>query len=245
VDPITNFAISTVQAGSTIIGSAATPRTIALEAGDGAKFPGGDGTTLFDVILWPPATLPDVGNAEIVRVTRVGDTLTTAARAQQGTAALNTIAANWQVARNIFAADLNSLNRQQLAYAEATADVVISAITEATADSIVSAGAVTFDGLTPVVIDFFCATVTSAADGRIIFVLYDGSSSIGLLGETYRPAGSQNWTPIRLSRRLTPSGAKTYSVRAYRVNNNQTIKAGAGGVGAYVPAFIRISKAVQ
>jgi hypothetical protein len=94
MDPYVNLAISTVQSGSTILGSSATPKTIILAAGDGAKWPGGDGTTQFDVTLWPSA-FPTPTSAEIVRVTRVGDTLTTVTRGKAPTSALTTIAVGW------------------------------------------------------------------------------------------------------------------------------------------------------
>lgn len=96
-DPHTNFGYSTVQAGSTIIGSAISPKTIVLFPGDGASYPGGDGTTQFNVVLWPSAARALRANSEVIRVTRVGDVLTTVARAQEGTAALSVIAAGYQV----------------------------------------------------------------------------------------------------------------------------------------------------
>jgi len=108
-DPHSNFPYSTVQAGSTIIGSTATPRTVALATGNGASFPGGDGTTQFNVVLWPPGTRPLASNAEIARVTRSGDVLTTTARGQEGTAALGTIAAGWQVMAAVTAKTLTDV----------------------------------------------------------------------------------------------------------------------------------------
>lgn len=100
MDPLTSFAASVVQTGSTIIGSTATPKTIKLAAGEGAQFPGGDGTTQFYVVGGPAGVPFDAANAaqvEYVRVTRSGDTLTTASRGQLGTTALATWAASWRV----------------------------------------------------------------------------------------------------------------------------------------------------
>jgi hypothetical protein len=98
VDPYSDLAISTVQAGSTIIGSTGAAKTIILASGDGAVFPGGDGTTQFDVTLWPSG-YPQSTTAEICRVTRTGDTLTTvtAGRGRAPTAAMSTVAAGWNV----------------------------------------------------------------------------------------------------------------------------------------------------
>jgi microcystin-dependent protein len=96
-DPHTNFGYSTVQAGSTIIGSSGTPKTILLNTGDGASFAGGDGTTQFNIVVWPQSSRPLSANAEIIRCTRVGDTLTTVARHQEGSSALTTITDGYQV----------------------------------------------------------------------------------------------------------------------------------------------------
>lgn len=96
-DPMTNGPYSVVQSGSSIIGSTGNPRTIKLVTGQGAWFPGGDGTTEFNVVGWPATGRPTPDVMEIVRCTRTGDTLTTTARAQEGTSAVATWAAGWQV----------------------------------------------------------------------------------------------------------------------------------------------------
>lgn len=110
-DPHSNFAYSTVQAGSSIIGSNGTPKTIVLATGDGASFPTGDGVTQFNVVVWPPNARPLAANAEVVRVTRSGDTLTTTARGQEGSAALSTIAAGYQVMAAVTAKTLTDMEQ--------------------------------------------------------------------------------------------------------------------------------------
>jgi hypothetical protein len=100
-DPHIDFCLETVQAASTIIGSSATPKTIVLTTGAGSAAPWSslpnDGTTEFDVIVWPGTGLPLLPNVEIVRVTRVGDTLTTTARGRGVSDPISTVAAGWKV----------------------------------------------------------------------------------------------------------------------------------------------------
>jgi microcystin-dependent protein len=109
VDPYKNFSYGTVQVASTIIGSTANPATIILESGRGADFPGGDGSTQFDALIWPGDERPLSTNAEFVRVTRSGDTLTTTARGAQGTTPLAGIAAGYQVAVGMSAGLLDQI----------------------------------------------------------------------------------------------------------------------------------------
>lgn len=134
----------------------------------------------------------------------------------------------------------------EMAYVEFTSPVTISATTEATADQIVSAGSVSFDGSTAVIIEFFtpeCVNPNATDNAR--FAVYDGSSSLGELARTLTAAvGSGLGFPVYLRYRLTPSNAShTYSIRGWKGTNNWSAQAGAGGAGAFMPGFIRISKA--
>lgn len=132
-------------------------------------------------------------------------------------------------------------------YVEKTSDTSITNTTEGAADTIVTGSAVTYDGSTVVLIEFFCARINpdTAAAGRYVWVvLYDGASSIGQWGLIQTPAAASFAVPIRLARRITPSAAAhTYSVRAFVGAGTATAFAGAGGNGATMPAFIRITKA--
>lgn len=109
-DPHTDLASSTVQAGSTIIGSTAAGTTIILATGDGTKFPSGGA---FYVTLAPASTDPALPGSEIVRVTRSTDTLTvaTGGRGQGTTTALATIAAGWQVIAGLTSEYLTQLEK--------------------------------------------------------------------------------------------------------------------------------------
>jgi hypothetical protein len=126
----------------------------------------------------------------------------------------------------------------------AVANVTVSATTEATATTICSAGAVTFDGSTPAIIECFAPDFDAgAATYDITFVLYDGASSIGQLGEIISSTASTDRRSFFSTTRLTPSAAShTYSFRAFRAATNVTVHAGGGGVGVRFPASIRVYK---
>lgn len=132
-------------------------------------------------------------------------------------------------------------------YVEKTSNTTISATAEASADTVVTGSAVTYDGSTAVVIEFFTPYARPAIDaaGRLLSIyLYDGSSSIGRMGAYITPAASNDSKPILLRRRLTPSAAAhTYSIRATINASTGGLNAGAGGSGADMPSYIRITKA--
>lgn len=130
----------------------------------------------------------------------------------------------------------------ELAYAEITSTASITATLEASADTIVSAGAVTYDGA-PVLVQFFAPYALGTAT-TLVCLLFDGSTSLGYIiarsgGGTMSSMQPQlnGWV------RFTPSAAShTYSIRAYQAGGSATIGAGAGGSGNARAAFIRITK---
>lgn len=133
----------------------------------------------------------------------------------------------------------------ELSYVEFTANVTITATTEATATTIVTAGALSFDGVARVRIEFFTPVIEPGitANSFINVVLYDGTS-IGLFNQAQTDVADGGITGFMAVRYLTPSaGDHTYSIRAYRTVSNGTVFAGAGGIGNFVPGYIRISVA--
>ena len=130
-------------------------------------------------------------------------------------------------------------------YVEKTSDTSITATSAATANTIVTGNAVTYDGSTPVIIEFFTPAInTEPTGGSLCFVvLYDGTG-IGTLAIQRTPASANDDKAAYVRRRLTPSAAShTYSIRAYVSAGTSNVSAGAGGVGVTMPAFIRITKA--
>jgi len=133
----------------------------------------------------------------------------------------------------------------ELDYTEITTDASITATTEATADTVVTAGAVVFDGSTTVMVEFSTSRgrPEPVAGALLTVVLYDGATSLGEFGYIRSAAAQNQLLPMRLARRLTPSAAShTFSVRAFVSTGTGILKAGPGGVGLIVPAFIRITK---
>jgi hypothetical protein len=135
---------------------------------------------------------------------------------------------------------------RQLAYAERTSPLAVSAAnTEASPVTVVSAPAVTFDGATPVIVEFFMpAVVPAAAAGTAVqFWLYQDGVSQGRLGYVGTP-GSGLFMPVTASRRLTPtSGSHSYAIGAGAVTADGNMYCGAGGTGQYVPGYIRVARA--
>lgn len=136
-------------------------------------------------------------------------------------------------------------------YMAFTSPVSITATSEATANTVVTGSAVTYDGSTVVMVEFFCpyGSTPPADAAQLNTWLYDGSSSIGRL-EYRQNDGNHNAggdTPsasaVFGSRRLTPSNAShTYSVRSSVSTGTGSMGAGAGGNAAVMPGFIRITK---
>lgn len=132
----------------------------------------------------------------------------------------------------------------ELAYNEFTSNVSITATTEATANTVVAASAVAFDGATRVRVEFYAVLLHPPVGQSIVIVLYDGSSSIGVLGQASNATAVAVDQGAMEARFLTPSNAShTYSVRAYVTSGTGTVYSGAAGAGVYVPGYIRITRA--
>ncbi len=134
----------------------------------------------------------------------------------------------------------------ELAYAELTAPLPLSAAnTEASPITVVASPAVTFNGTTPVVVDFFMPAVApgAAAGNAIQAWLYQDGVSLGRLLYVQNAAAGNLITPVHASRRLTPSsGSHSYAVGAAAVGANGNMYCGAGGTGQYLPGFLRVTR---
>jgi hypothetical protein len=138
----------------------------------------------------------------------------------------------------------------ELDYVAFTSPVSVTATAEASATTIVTGSAVVYDGSTVAVIELVVPDVDmggqNVGDLTIVW-LYDGSSSIGFAAVLRNPLTGANALrqPIHIAHRLTPSAAThTYSWRGTVTNASRpaSIAAGAGGAGARLPGYIRITR---
>lgn len=126
----------------------------------------------------------------------------------------------------------------EFAYTEFTGTVSVTAVSEGTANQAVAASAVTFDGSTVVVLEFWCPYVLIGG-GSPSIEFFDGSTGIGGILTL-----SANAVGFSLKKRITPSAAAhTYSVKGWTTAGTATIGAGTGAAAAALPGFIRITKA--
>jgi hypothetical protein len=134
----------------------------------------------------------------------------------------------------------------QLTYAELTTTKAVTSTVETSADLVVAAGVVTFDGATPVLVECFAPAVVppAVAGANLILWLYQDGVSIGRLGAVGNPASATMIAPVHLARRFTPTaGAHALSFAATVSGATGTVIGGTGGVGQYLPAFIRVTRA--
>lgn len=139
----------------------------------------------------------------------------------------------------------------ELDYVEGTAGnpQSITATTAATAQTVVASNAVTYDGVTPIVIEFEAPVASPASSGNseVYFQLWDDTAGtrLGYIAYTSNPTTGSNrdYKTIQGHRRLTPAaGTRVYSIRAH-VNNAGQVYSGPGGQDQYTPAFLRITRA--
>ena len=130
-------------------------------------------------------------------------------------------------------------------YVEFTSTVAVTATVEGSANTVVTAGAVAFDGSTVGIIEFFASRVTpeTTAGVPLKIIATDGGTVLGIIANIVSPAAAGQNIPIHVLRRLTPSNAShTFDIRAYTGSGQGDVYAGAGGATTLVPGFIRISK---
>ena len=129
-----------------------------------------------------------------------------------------------------------------LYYGQITSNVSVTATTEATANSVIAASAITFDGATPILMEFFAPYATPGGAASLYSIWLDGATSLGYAAANI--SGSTAYMPgWNARKRFTPTNAAhTYSVAAFVGSGTGTISAGAGGTGAANPAWIKITR---
>lgn len=133
----------------------------------------------------------------------------------------------------------------EINYTQATASVTVASTTEATGTTILSPGAIVFDG-TPVLLHFFCMRVnTNTVLGNgVTLSLFEGATQITRLGLMVTVAAQTQLAPWSLFYRFTPTAAShTYTLTAFSTNaNDAQFECGSGGTGAQSPMFVRFTK---
>lgn len=130
-----------------------------------------------------------------------------------------------------------------VSYVQFTTGVGISATTEASANTVVTSAAVTADGTTEYWVEFFSPQwIAGSAGNNLTAVLYDGISSIGIMG-VYGDTSTQAYGPAVVKRKITPSaGSHTYSIRGFiNAGAAAQFSGQAGGAGNHVPGYIKVS----
>jgi hypothetical protein len=137
----------------------------------------------------------------------------------------------------------------ELDFKQITADVTgINATTEAAATAVIAGNSVNFDG-SRVKLEFFAPEVVyvgGTGTNKLIAVFLRDTTVVGQAVILESGATFINGEGPLVACFDTPAmGAHTYAVKAFSgaTSPNYTIKAGAGGSGALVPAFLRVTKA--
>lgn len=132
----------------------------------------------------------------------------------------------------------------EFSYTEFTSTVSITATTSATATTLFTAPAYVADGATLIRIEVFIPNVVAGANAsgsETIIDIYDGSTSLGAIGNANTGNSSGISVALYGIRELTPSAAShTYSVRGWRTNANGSAQGGSGGAGNFLPGYIRV-----
>jgi hypothetical protein len=130
----------------------------------------------------------------------------------------------------------------------ATANTNITATTEAGATLItgLTTSTLTLDGATPVDVEAFSPLV-SRGSSWIKGAMYDniasaGAASIGFFASSNGPSTD---AVVTWKRRYTPTAAThAWSMRAWVDAGTGIVYAGAGGAGANMPAYVKISRSL-
>jgi hypothetical protein len=134
-----------------------------------------------------------------------------------------------------------------ISHTQITANVVSGAVSEATAVTAITAPTFTPDGVSPYSFEVFTPDLSNGNIQAGIFVsLHDGAAFVGQLVTIYNGgttvASSGHGSVMGRYRYIPTATPKTYTARLWAFGGNSTLAAGLGGPGAYVPAYLRITK---
>jgi Uncharacterized conserved protein (DUF2190) len=130
-------------------------------------------------------------------------------------------------------------------YVQKTSNSSITGTSAGAANTLVTGAAVTYDGSTAVMIEFFSAFMTpdTGASGRDITIgIFEGSTEVGRVGYLAGVVTGPVYGVVHGALRLTPTaGSHTYIAKAWVSAGTGTVGGGAAGAAAG-PMFMRITK---
>ena len=136
----------------------------------------------------------------------------------------------------------------EIGRATITSNAVVTDTSEATATALITAGPFTFDGGAVVAEVYapYMQSPSNAVGSTLTVTLFEGSTEITRLAFIACQVNTQNAaTALRASHIFTPSAAShTYKLCGFvsSTTGGPIIGAGAGGTGAYAPAYLRFVK---
>jgi hypothetical protein len=128
----------------------------------------------------------------------------------------------------------------QVDYVPKTSDTSITATSEGTANTVITGTSQAYLNVAYQV-HFFCPQVALGAGGTITIVLLRGATVLGQ--SVYKYDAGTSDSGIKVEVQDTPAASTfSYVVKAFRTTADGTVKAGAGGAGTLLPAFLRVTR---
>jgi len=120
-----------------------------------------------------------------------------------------------------------------------------TATSEAGAGSVVVSTAVTLDGTTGILVEFYCPWVAhDTAGGVVVLTLFEDATALGELARVdIAAAGGRSAPGVLMVGRIPASGTHTWTVKFWGSAGTKSVVAGPGGTGQPVNGFIRVRRA--
>jgi hypothetical protein len=134
----------------------------------------------------------------------------------------------------------------EMDYAEQTGNISVTQTAEATGDLVITGASITYLNV-PHLIEVGAHSFNpdaGAAGRNLILALWVDSTDLGRIARIDTPAASTMRTPLYARRKYTPAaGAHTFKVTAHVSAGTGVVTGGAGGAGAGLPIYIRVTVA--
>lgn len=134
----------------------------------------------------------------------------------------------------------------EFTYTAVTSIVTVTVVAEASSVSIVSAGAVTYDGSTAVYIEWFLPEVfgPSTANADVTLTLWEDATDLGQIAVVRSETTNRGVTSIHGRYKRTPTNAShNYTIKGFAGTSSGGAGGGTGGAGALAAGYCRVVKA--